>query len=81
MFTASGLRIAINQIMDITMLYAWFFCFSKNAMFSCLDIVMSFRDKHDCLEREVLQHRHKVTTLQEKLDSVTKVMFIVFKQT
>ncbi|XP_056594692.1 protein fantom [Triplophysa dalaica] len=36
------------------------------------DIVMSFRDKHDCLEREVLQHRHKVTTLQEKLDSVTK---------
>ncbi|KAI7792525.1 putative protein fantom, partial [Triplophysa rosa] len=36
------------------------------------DIVMSFRDKHDCLEREVLQHRHEVTTLQEKLDSVTK---------
>lgn len=44
---------------------------------SCLDIVMSFRDKHDCLEREVLQHRHEVTTLQEKLDSVTKVMFTV----
>uniref|UniRef100_A0A672MLV8 Protein fantom-like n=1 Tax=Sinocyclocheilus grahami TaxID=75366 RepID=A0A672MLV8_SINGR len=36
------------------------------------DMVMFLREKHDCLEREVLQHRQEVTSLQEKLDSVTK---------
>ncbi|XP_017209433.1 protein fantom isoform X2 [Danio rerio] len=36
------------------------------------DMVMFLREKHDCLEREVLQHRQEVTLLQEKLDSVTK---------
>ncbi len=38
---------------------------------------MFLREKHDCLEREVLQHRQEVTSLQEKLDSVTKVKFAV----
>ncbi|KAI2649189.1 Protein fantom [Labeo rohita] len=36
------------------------------------NMVMFLREKHDCLEREVLQHRQEVTSLQEKLDSVTK---------
>ncbi|XP_073669286.1 protein fantom-like [Paramisgurnus dabryanus] len=36
------------------------------------DVVMSYRHKHDCLEQEVLQYRQEVTTLQEKLDSITK---------
>ncbi|KAK7123988.1 hypothetical protein R3I93_022179 [Phoxinus phoxinus] len=36
------------------------------------DMVMFLREKHDCLEQEVLQHRQEVTSLQEKLDSVTK---------
>ncbi|XP_051738640.1 protein fantom [Ctenopharyngodon idella] len=36
------------------------------------DMVMFLKEKHDCLEREVLQHRQEVTSLQEKLDSVTK---------
>lgn len=38
-------------------------------------MVMFLREKHDCLEREVLQHRQEVTSLQEKLDSVTKVKY------
>ncbi|XP_067234656.1 protein fantom isoform X2 [Chanodichthys erythropterus] len=37
-----------------------------------IGMVMFLREKHDSLEREVLQHRQEVTSLQEKLDSVTK---------
>ncbi|XP_056105817.1 protein fantom [Rhinichthys klamathensis goyatoka] len=36
------------------------------------DMVIFLREKHDCLEQAVLQHRQEVTSLQEKLDSVTK---------
>ncbi|KAG9328679.1 hypothetical protein JZ751_011491 [Albula glossodonta] len=32
----------------------------------------SLREKHSCLEQEVLQYREEVTSLQEQLDSVTK---------
>ncbi|KAL7840926.1 hypothetical protein AOLI_G00262490 [Acnodon oligacanthus] len=30
------------------------------------------REKHVCMEQEMLQHRHAVTSLQERLDRVTK---------
>lgn len=46
-------------------------------IFLCSDMVMFLREKHDCLEQEVLQHRQEVSSLQEKLDSVTKVKFPV----
>jgi len=46
-------------------------------IFLCPDMVLFLREKHDCLEQEVLQQRQEVTSLQEKLDSVTKVKFPV----